>query len=285
MQSITDGIYYQTAYAGVTIGAVILPSGTLLIDSPLIPEEACSWKSIILTQSRGTHRLLVNLDEHYDRTLGNRYLDFSVLAHKYTADAFENRSNVFKGQNYETGSEWEKFPELIGSRWIQPNLTFEDHLSIHWGNHEIHLDHRKGPARGAIWVEIPSEKIVFIGDTVVENQPPFLANANLVAWIESLEVLKSRNYKDYTIISGRSGLITVDIVREQQAMLKNLSGKLENLSKREAPPDETRKLIPGLLSKYQYPKKLDVFYTKRLQYGLQQYYLKNYSFSALDLEE
>jgi len=285
MQAITDGIYYQNAYAGVTIGAVILPSGTLLIDSPLIPEEARSWKSIILTQSRGTHRLLVNLDEHYDRTLGNRYLDFSVLAHKHTADAFENRSNVFKGQNYESGSEWEKYPEIIGSRWIQPNLTFEDHLYIHWGNHEIHIAHHKGPSRGAIWVEIPSEKIVFIGDTAIENQPPFLANANLVSWIESLELLKSREFKDYTIISGRSGLITVNIVREQQAMLKNLLGKLETLSQREAPPDETRKLIPGLLSKYQYPNKLEGFYSKRLQYGLHQYYLRNYSLSALDLED
>ena len=62
MQAITDGIYFQNAYAGVTIGAVITPSGTLLIDSPLLPEEARSWKSVLLTQSRGTHRLLVNLD-------------------------------------------------------------------------------------------------------------------------------------------------------------------------------------------------------------------------------
>lgn len=285
MQAITDGIYYQNAYAGVTIGAVILPSGTLLIDSPLIPEEARSWKSIILTQSRGTHRLLVNLDEHYDRTLGNRYLDFSVLAHKNTADAFENRSNVFKGQNYESGAEWEKYPEIIGSRWIQPNLTFEDHLHIHWGSQEIHLDHHKGPSQGAIWAEIPSEKIVFIGDTVIENQPPFLASANLADWIESLDLLKSSQYKDYTIVSGRSGLITINTVREQQAMLKKLLGKLETLSNREASPDETRKLIPGLLSKYQYPKRLEGFYTKRLQYGLHQYYLRNYNQSALDLEE
>ena len=57
MQAITDGIYYQNAYAGVTIGAVITSGGTLLIDSPLLPEQARSWKSVLLTQSRGTHRL------------------------------------------------------------------------------------------------------------------------------------------------------------------------------------------------------------------------------------
>jgi glyoxylase-like metal-dependent hydrolase (beta-lactamase superfamily II) len=285
MQVISDGIYYQNAYAGVTIGAVILPHGTLLIDSPLIPEEARSWKSIILTQSRGMHRLLVNLDEHYDRTLGNRYLDFPVLAHKRTADAFENRSNVFKGQNYETGSEWEKYPEIIGSRWIEPSLTFEDHLHIHWGNQQIHLDHCKGPSEGTIWVEIPSQNTVFIGDTVIKDQPPFFENADIPAWIETLELLKSRRFKDYTIVSGRSGLVPITMVHEQQKTLKRLLGKLDTLFNRQALPDETRKLIPNLLSKYQYPKSFEAFYTKRLQYGLHQYYLKHYSLSEYDIEE
>jgi hypothetical protein len=75
------------------------------------------------------------------------------------------------------------------------------------------------------------------------------------------------------------------VVREQQNMLKKLQGKLETLSNREAPPDETRKLIPGLLSKYQFSKKYEAFYTKRLQHGLHQYYLKHYSLSSLDYEE
>lgn len=285
MQAIKDGIYYQNAYAGVTLGAVILPNGTLLIDSPLIPEEARSWKSIILTQSRGTHRMLVNLDDHIDRTVGNRYMDFPVIAHKSAADTFEYRSTVFKGQSFETGSEWERYPEIIGSRWVQPSLTFDEHLRIHWGNQEIHLDYHKGPSDGAIWVEIPSEKIVFIGDAVLENQPPFFANANIPAWIETLEVLKSKTYKDYTIISGRSGPVLMSAVREQQSMLKNLLGKLDSLANRESPPDETRKLIPGILSKYQFPKKFEGFYTKRLQYGLHQYFLKRFSISAFDLQD
>jgi glyoxylase-like metal-dependent hydrolase (beta-lactamase superfamily II) len=285
MQAITDGIFYQNAYAGVTIGAVITPSGTLLIDSPLLPEEARPWKSILLTQSRGTHRLLVNLDEHIDRSLGNRYLDFSVLAHKKTAEFFETRSTVFKGQSFESGSEWENYPEILGSRWTQPNITFDDHLHLHWGKSEIHLNYRPGPSLGSIWIEIPSEKIVFIGDTAVENQPPFLENADIPAWLESLSLLRSRAYNDYTIISGRSGTITVDAVRNQHAFLKSILGRLDTMAKRESLPEETKKMVPALLSKINYPQKYERFYSQRLSHGLHQYFVKHYSPLEINPEE
>jgi glyoxylase-like metal-dependent hydrolase (beta-lactamase superfamily II) len=285
MQAITDGIYYQDAYAGVTIGAIITPNGTLLIDSPLLPEEARSWKSILLTQSRGTHRLLVNLDEHIDRSLGNRYLDFPFLSHRVAAEVLENRSTVFKGQSSETGSEWEKFPEILGSRWIQPTITFENHLNIHWGNSEIQLNHRPGPTLGSIWVEIPSEKIVFIGDAVVENQPPFLDSADIPVWMETLSILRSRKYNNYTIISGRSGPITKETVRDQHALLKSILGRLETLAKRGASPEDTKKIVPALLSKIKFPKKAESFFTHRFIYGLHQYFLNHYIPREINQEE
>ena len=281
MQEIKNGIYIQNAYAGVTLGAVILTQGTLLIDAPFISDEARSWKSILLTQSRGMHRLLVNLDEHYDRTLGNRYMDLTILAHKSTAEAFESRSNVFKGQSFDSGSEWEKYPEIIGSRWAQPNITFDNHLHIHWGNQEIHFDHRQGPTRGAIWVELPSEKIVFVGDAVMDNQPPFLASANIPKWLETLSLLKSRKYRDYSIISGRSGLINTETVRNQHAILKSIQGRMETLVKRESSPSDTQKMIPSILSKFHFPPKYQSHYVQRLQHGLHQYFLKNYTLSEL----
>jgi glyoxylase-like metal-dependent hydrolase (beta-lactamase superfamily II) len=281
MKAITDGIYYQDVYAGVILGAVILPQGSLIIDSPFRPEEARSWKSILLTQSRGIHRLMVNLDEHIDRTLGNRYMNLTILAHKKTAEAIENRSHVFKGQNFQTGSEWEKFPETIGARWTPANITFEDRLQLHWGNHKILLDHRPGPTPGAIWVEIPSEQIVFIGDAVVVDQPPFLAEADIPCWLEILNILRSRKYSNYTIISGRSGPITSDDVKNQLALLKSILGRMETIAKRKSPSESIEKMIPVLLPKMGGSNKNNAHYAQRLRYGLQQYYFIHYDSSEL----
>jgi glyoxylase-like metal-dependent hydrolase (beta-lactamase superfamily II) len=285
MHTITDGVYYQDAYAGVTLGAIILPLGTLLIDAPFRPEQARSWKSVLLTQSRGTHRLLVNLDDHIDRTLGNRYIDLTTITHQYTSEAIDNRANIFKGQTYETGSEWEKYPETIGARWTMPAITFNDHLQLHWGEDEIHLDHRPGPAEGAIWVEIPSKKIVFVGDAVLANQPPFLENAKIPAWLESISILRKRKYRDYTVVSGRSGPITAEDVKAQQALLRSIHGRIERLANRNAPIEETEKMIPALLEKLEYPNKQETFFTQRFKYGLHHYYSTHYNPEETNSEE
>jgi len=277
MKTITKGFYYQDAYAGVTLGAIVLPQGTLMIDSPLRPEETRSWKSIILTQSRGSHRLVVTLDSHIDRTLGNRYLDLTTFAHSDTAAEIESRSNIFKGQTTETGSEWENFPETLGTRWANPIFTFKDHLILHWGSHEIHLDHRPGPNIGSIWVEIPSEEILFIGDAVVVKQPPFLANANIPLWMDSLSLLRSRKYRNYTLISGRSGEITIDDIKKQQALFKSILGRMETLARKKNPPEDTEKMIPTLLSRWKIPQKNAEYFTHRLRHGLKNYFINHYT--------
>ena len=222
MQVIAENIYFENSYAGVTVGAVTFPQGTLLIDAPFRSEDAHAWKSTLLTQSRGTHRLMVILDIHEDRTLGSRAIEFPIIAHELTAEAFQERTTIFKGHNSERGAEWEHFPEVSGTRWERPNKTFNNHLSLHWGETEIRIEHQPGPTPGSAWVHIPSEKILFVGDIVTPNQPPFLARADLETWHETLNLLASRQYYDYKIISGRAGPITIDEIREQRKLLKSI---------------------------------------------------------------
>lgn len=272
MRTITDGVYYENAYEGVTLGAIILPRGTLLIDTPLRAEDARVWKSTMLACSRGEYRVMINLDIHTDRIIGNRSMDVTILAHQDAVETLDNRTAVFKGANVESSAEWEQCSEVIGTRWIRPNITFSDRLHLHWGKPEILIEHHAGPAPGAIWVEIPSKKIVFVGDAVVEPQPPFLADADLPAWIETLSVLRTPKYRDYTIVSGRSGPMTIEVVRSQHEFLRSVLRRLETLTKRKAPPEETEKMIPALLAKITYPPELEDFYAQRLRHGLRHYY-------------
>ncbi len=276
MHSITDGIYYEDVYAGVVLGVVIMPEGTLFVDTPFRPDQARAWKSYILTKSHGMHHILVNLDGHVDRTLGNRYIDLTILAQQKTFDIITNRTNIFKGQQLDTGSEWEKYPEMIGARWTQPDITFSDHLSIHWGDTAIHIHHQPGPASGACWVEIPERKVIFVGDSLIVNQPPFLAEADIPAWLESLSLLRRYQYHDYTIISGRSGLVAYEAIKSQQALLRSILGRFERMANRNAPPKNTVKMVSALLDKLDFPKKYDTFYRQRLQYGLREYYKNHF---------
>jgi glyoxylase-like metal-dependent hydrolase (beta-lactamase superfamily II) len=275
MHRIEHGIFYDNSYLGVTLGGLVFAHGTILVDAPLRAEDARSWRSTLLNQRGGTNRLLINLDAHPDRTLGARNLDATVLAHQKTAAVFRNRSTIFKGQNVETGSAWESYSDAIGMRWAVPDITFTLTMSLHWGGPEVILEHHPGPSAGSIWVNIPDEHVVFVGDTVVVDQPPFLANSDLTAWLESLDLLQN-SYRDYVIVGGRGGPISGNALVVLQRHLKNVSKGIERLFKRSAPPDATEDLIPALLADFTFPAERQEKYTQRLRNGLYQYYARRY---------
>jgi len=275
MQQIKRGIYFEDAYLGVTLGALVLPRGTLLIDSPLRPEDARAWRSVLLNQRGGSNRILVLLDGHTDRTLGARALDCTILTHQLTAQAYRNRPAIFKGQSSESGTDWETFNESIGMRWALPDITFSERMVLQWGETEVILEHHPGPTPGAIWVVVPDEKVVYVGDAVLPEQPPFLADADIESWLEALNHLRS-SFRDYIIVSGRGGPVSVEVVRKQIKHLKKIATRLDRLFQKNSPPDATEGLIQSLLKDFTYPANNQDIYVKRLRSGLYHYYNRHY---------
>ena len=59
MQQIEHGIYIETAYPGVTVGAILQPMGTILVDAPLRAEDARTWlNTLYIRQMIGPGRFL-----------------------------------------------------------------------------------------------------------------------------------------------------------------------------------------------------------------------------------
>jgi len=280
MHQIELGIFYEDSYLGVTLGALVFSHGVIVIDSPLRAEDARSWRSSLINQRGGPNRLLVDLDSHPDRTLGTRALECTIVAHQKTAQVFRNRPTVFKGQSVETGAVWETYSDAIGMRWAPPDITFTDRLMLHWGGPEVILEHRPGPTPGSIWIIIPKVGVVFVGDTIVLNQPPFLAQADLDAWLQSLDLL-TKMYRDYVIISGRGGPVAIEDIRKQSSLIKKLIGKMEKLAAVNAFPEATQDLVLSLLPDYASSSKLRDLYVTRLRYGLSQCYARRYRPSSI----
>lgn len=275
MQQIARGIFIETSYLGVTVGGLVYSHGIILVDAPLRVEDTRSWRSTLLNQRGGTNRLLINLDAHPDRTLGARAVDYTIVAHQKTAAVFRNRPTIFKGQSEETGSTWESYSDAIGMRWAPPDITFSDRMSLHWGWPEVVLEYHPGPTAGSIWVIIPAEKVVFVGDTVVMDQPPFLASADPTAWLESLDLLLDQ-YASYNIVSGRGGLASAGVIRQTQHFINETNRCVERLARRNIAPETTEELIPTLLPLIPFPPERQERYTQRIRYGLHQYFIRRY---------
>jgi glyoxylase-like metal-dependent hydrolase (beta-lactamase superfamily II) len=276
MNSISKQVFIEEQYPGVTLGVISNSQGLIQIDAPPSPEDGRSWRAALMGMGGGPERILINLDPHPDRTLGVRAMDCSVIAHEETAQVFRNRPSTFKAQSDDTGANWESMTGLTGIRWVSPEISFTDTMSLHWDNVPILLESHPGPNPGAIWVILPDEKIVFVGDVVLKNQPPFLANADLPAWMETLDILQSKAYSDFTVISGRDGIVSAAVINNQAAFIKDAYKRLEKLSKRKPKPDITDSIVQPLLSKFKVSAARQNQYSQRLSHGLRQYYARHY---------
>lgn len=276
MDAIAKNVYIEDRYPGVTLGVIVQPRGLVQVDAPPSPEDGRIWRASLMGMGGGPERVLINLDAHPDRTLGARAMDCTVIAHEKTAQAFRNRPNTFKAQGDETGANWEAIPGLGSVRWAPPEISFMQTMVLHWGDVPILLESHPGPASGAIWVILPDEKVIFVGDAVTKSQPPFLAYASLPEWIETLKILQDPAYKGFTIVSSRGGVVTPQVVRSQADMLKRIHDKVEKLGSKKSSAAAIDKLAEQLLKDFRAPAARQKQYAHRLRYGLNHYYVRHY---------
>ncbi len=277
MHEIKPGIFYEDTYPGPTIGAILLPRGMIFIDAPLRPEDAHRWKTTLLNRSQGTiHKLVICLDDHPDRTIGAKSLDCPILTHKDAAKSLQEPTAIFRGQIPESGALWERYPDTSGGQWMIPDLTFTEKMQFHWSDEPIILEHHPGPRPGSSWVVIPSEKVVFIGDTVVVKGPPFLGKAHLPTWIDTLDELLKVKYRDYKIISGRDGPITLDNIKNLKKTFRKIHRRIDKLANRRVSAEDVSNQAGKFMDEFSFLKRDKEFFLQRLQHGLSQYYLRNY---------
>ncbi len=271
MQEIAPNVHIETSYPGVTLGLISRPRGVILIDAPFRVDDIRLWRASIHELAAGAERLLINLDEHFDRTLGSRQIECTVVGQERLTQYLKDRPINIRPQGIETGAEWELHSSIGNVRWSTPEITFNEHMEIYWGDNPLLLDSRPGPSAAAIWVTLPVEKIIFIGDAVMLGTPPFLANANLAAWIEMLSVLLKPNVRQYTLLSGRGGVIDSGMIKNQVKQLEKIQKLVDKISGKPLRTEDIQKTANQILKHCTYPKQRELQYQQRLQWGLSQY--------------
>ncbi|MCW5874923.1 MAG: MBL fold metallo-hydrolase [Anaerolineales bacterium] len=259
------------------MGAFLFPEHTVLVDAPLHPEDGRAWLAALHQAGASPQRTLVYLDSHLDRTLGAQTLQASVVAHEEITRQMSRRAVVFKTLRQETGAAWENTPGLTGLRLILPQLTFSHAAHLHFDGSLLQVAARTGVAPGASWLIAPEEQVLFVGDALALNEPPFLDQADIPAWLEQLEELQSRQYKDFTIIAGRGGKADGRAIKQMQTWLKDVHGKLRAASRGKAAEAEIEKLAARYAERYKPGPKVRAQYTQRLRFGMQAYAARHFS--------
>jgi glyoxylase-like metal-dependent hydrolase (beta-lactamase superfamily II) len=205
MEEIADGVFIETAYEGVNVGAILTADGVVCIDMPSYPRDARDWSNRIeRLHGRGV-RYLVLTDYHGDRVLNTRWINAPIIAHQVVSDKLNGYDKRYP-QNL-LDSLIQRNP-ILGREFTsgpvdQAAVSFSGTMSLHAAGHKLTLISNPGPTPGNIWVSWPDGGILFAGDSVVTGIHPPLGEMCLHDWIDSLERLKDSIHDVGTIVPGR----------------------------------------------------------------------------------
>jgi len=275
MREVTSGVFWETKFLGVRVGAVAGDDGMLLVDCPIRAEDSREWLATLA--DLGRPRYLAALDYHPDRVLGARTLDLPLIAHDLTRQVIGGWPDTFKGNTAPIGAEADRLKRVTGVRKAIPELTFSDFMVLHMGAREVVLQHHPGPTAGSIWVEIPEARLAFIGDAVMLSEPPYLGEADPESWLATLEAARKPPYDRYTLLPSKEARVRGDEIAAMIRFLRKIINRLERLGSKGASAEAAAASASSLLDGFRLSAARREQALLRLQTGLARLYTRIYA--------
>ncbi len=198
VREIAPNIFVETEYHGANVAFIVTGEGVILIDAPMLPKQADHWREEIRKHADQEIIYIINTDHHRAHVIGNQFFPTAkIVAHerawkemKSYGDSFRTRLiNMYRDRIPEAVEVWKEHLQII-----KPEITFSGRTYLFKGDKEIHLIPVGGHTPATTVVFFPEEKLLFAGDVVVTNRPPFLSQGNTKEWLEALTYLRKLRY-------------------------------------------------------------------------------------------
>ena len=209
MQQVTPTVYTDTTIRGCNPSFVVTSDGVVVIDTPQLPTKAVEMRKI--AESHGPIRYLINTEHHVDHIFGNYYFkgDFPVIAHKGVddnfmvvgtdLDPFEYAKEAIPMDDPDGAA---IFPErdVYEADMNRPEIVFTGDVELRVGDTVFEVHHTPGHTPGQVTVYVPSQKVVFTGDTIFSECQTWLYTSDVDGWLAALE--RIRGFDIDTIVPG-----------------------------------------------------------------------------------
>jgi glyoxylase-like metal-dependent hydrolase (beta-lactamase superfamily II) len=276
MEEIAPNIFLEDGFPGVVLSAFRFKNHLLLVDSPFRSEDIRIWRSKLAELGSNIEKTLVILDAHIDRTIGTRAMEAIIVGHENAVEIIRSRPTSGRGQDLISGAECDMYDLPSSIRWTLPSMTFTKSLSIYLDENHIELSHRPGAHLAGSWLLYEAEKLLFVGDSVMANQPPFLAWSDLGLWLEELEELLSDKYKGYKIITSRNGVVRTRTIEKWLNYLTRIKDAVDAVASADGQVSDLLAVVPDLLKRMNFVRNLTELYENRLNWGLEEYYKRRF---------
>ncbi len=167
---------------------------------------------------------VINTHVHDDHWLGNSY--YTTLGAKIIgSQAFEELpiEEKTRMQRRVTPEAYEKTTQT------HPTLFVEDEKVLDFDGKKVYIKsvNNKAHTNSDLYIYIPSQKIVFVGDLVFNDRIPSVRDGNLQGWLDALDEVRALDV-DY-IVGGHGKMITRDSLDMTYDYINELQEKVSTL--------------------------------------------------------
>ena len=233
---------------------IITTEGVIIIDTRPTPTEARKVLKEIRKLTDLPIVYTINTHYHGDHTFGNQVFKSSksIIAHKNVRDTL-----VKSGQGHLSLFKTFGLPGMDEVEVTPPNIVYEKGMEIWLGDYRLQLlYHGKGHTNGDTIIFIDQLRTVITGDLVFNKKIPYMADAYIDEWIESLKYIQF--LKNETVIPGHGPIGGRPTVIAMKHYLLDLKEHVLEQLKDKKSLEETQKIVePFLRKKYKDWKKLD----------------------------
>jgi cyclase len=193
MQQITTNVFVENKFRGCNTSLVVTSDGVVIIDTPMVPEDAKKWRAE--AERHGRIRYVINTEPHTDHASGNCWFGAPVISHEGTRQELLSATkdtlvDTLKGMSPES------LPLDPAFHYQLPEIVFSQNLTFYLGQHTFHLLNLPGHTASELAVYVPEEKVVFTGDNLNLMMPIFVKSFPH-AWLKSLQRLGELSVTQY----------------------------------------------------------------------------------------
>ena len=270
LQEIADRVFIELDYEGANVGCILTEAGAIVIDTPMIPEEARHWAGVV---SNLTDKVLYvfNTDHHRAHIMGNQFFDAPILAHEAAWKEMANYKDTFIER---TKNLFKKRPEVQRQfddiRIIKPELCFSGKMVMQKGGREFHFMHLGGHTPATSGLFMPKERILFTGDLVVVDEHPALGQCISEEWLSRLRWLRRQKYE--MIVPGHGSLCNVEASEPVSEYIRAMRAKVRSQFKSGRTKAEAAVVISQMIDFFPYRPGEKSIIEKRIRAGVSRVY-------------
>lgn len=231
MLRINDNVFVETEYLGCNVGCILTGKGSILIDSPVLPQDTHNLLSELGELSSTGIAYLVYTHEHFDHLIGSAHLTNRIIAHQSSINEITRlKAGLPKEVNQYFPDIYREFSQVFNSAEIVlPEIVFDNKLELYMGNRTLVLFHAGGHSRGSVCIYIPDDKILFAGDNIVAGMPLVTPNSSFREWMDLLRSIEKMDIA--IIIPGHGMMCDKDTASKNLIYFETISNRVENLVK------------------------------------------------------